>query len=167
LLGRANICFFDEVSPRMGPRSCGGGRHASLSNRLGCVDARRALRRRRGPRKAEELRGDATDIVSGEVRFVYAGEQRVSGGTDTRFCIELAVTRVEKGRATSAPSTQPTGQMIYARCWKPAKRPDGWAGHQGQNLIPKPGQRVRLYVTRDDDGGFDVLEPNGAETVKE
>jgi hypothetical protein len=130
------------------------------------------------PRKTEDLRRDAMDIVVGEVRFVYAGELRVEHGTDTRYCIEVAVAKVEKpsgdatARPTTAPSTQPAarivaGHLIYARCWRPSKRPDGWAGHQGQNLIPKPGQRVRLYLTREPDGGLDVLEPNGIEVVTE
>jgi hypothetical protein len=123
------------------------------------------------PRKAEELRSDATDIVVGEVRFVYAGDAKVEHGTDTRYCIELAVTTVEKSpadkTATAPPTTAPASKLLYARCWTPAKRPAGWAGPQGQNLIPKPGQRIRLYLTREADGGFDVLEPNGVEAVKE
>ena len=122
------------------------------------------------PRKAEELRTDATDIVLGEVRFVYAAEAKVEHGTDTRYCIEFAVTTVEKSPAdkrATAPATAPAPKLIYARCWTPAKRPAGWAGPQGQNVVPKSGQRVRLYLTRGSDGGFDVLEPNGVELDKE
>jgi len=112
------------------------------------------------PRSPQDLKQSATAIVTGEVRKIYTAEHSSrEGGVDRLYALEVLVSSVEKGAKVQS------GRVIYARAWQPAKRPPGTVGDQGQNQIPEPGHRVRLYLTRDKDGGWDLLRPNGVEAL--
>ncbi len=107
------------------------------------------------PLSAEDLESMATDIIQGKVVQVYSVEaKREQGFVDRLYAIEVAVTTVKKGEGITA------GEVIYARTWKSAKRPSGWAGPGGQYEIPKVGAQVTVYL-KGDKGAFDALTPNG------
>ena len=113
------------------------------------------------PISKDDLNRQATHILIGDVRAVYttkkAGER---GFTDRLYCIEVVPTALEKGEGLKE------GRVIYARAWTPAKRPTGWLGGQGQNVIPEAGKRVRMHLAQAKDGGLDLLEPNGLEVTR-
>ena len=112
------------------------------------------------PRSPENLKENATDIVVGQVVRVYAGTREVREGmTDDVYVAEVKVGATAKGE--SAP-----GKVIFVRYWKPKSRPRGWTGPQGQNVLPAAGKSVRLFLVRAEDGGLDVLTPNGVEVVE-
>jgi len=114
------------------------------------------------PLSPEELKASASNIVIGEVRNVYVTERTLRKEfTDRLYVLEVLPKEVVKGKALSS------GRLIYARTWRPSSRPPGWAGPQGQNEIPERGKRVRLYLARDKEGGWDVLTPNGVEQLPE
>ena len=113
------------------------------------------------PQKPEMLKDNATHIVVGKVQGVYSTEvMKKAEFVDRHYVIEVEVTAVEKGEGVQAQ------KVIYVKAWKPAGRPRGWAGPQGQNVIPAAGDTGRLYVTRAEDGTFTLLTPNGWEAVK-
>src|SRR5688572_9556404 len=108
----------------------------------------------------DELKQRATHIVTGEVRAVYSLESGERPDyADRKFCVELTPSAVEKGEGLKE------GRALYVRTWKPAKRPQAWTGSQGQNKIPEPNQRVRLYLKESKDGALDLLDPNGVEFI--
>ena len=112
------------------------------------------------PRSPENLKENATDIVVGQVVRVYAGTREVREGmTDDVYVAEVKVTAAEKGDLAA-------GKVVFARYWKPKSRPRGWAGPQGQNVLPAEGKTVRLFLVRAADGGLDVLTPNGVAVVE-
>jgi hypothetical protein len=114
------------------------------------------------PLSKEDLNKQATHILVGDVRAVYTTEKPGERGfTDRLYCIEVVPTALEKGEGLKE------GRVIYARAWTPAKRPRGWTGGQGQNVIPEAGKRVRVYLAQAKDGGLDLVEPNGLEVTRE
>ena len=53
--------------------------------------------------------------------------------------------------------------------WKPAKRPQGWVGPQGQNSHPEVGDEIIAYCKRkdrDEKDTYHLIEPNGWEKQK-
>jgi hypothetical protein len=109
------------------------------------------------PLSLEELREQSDVIVTGTVVSVESGVRaRDENGefADDVFFIKLKVASVQKGDGVAA------GEAISAETWKPKVRPDGFAGPQGQNFIPKKGDNVRMFC-RVEDGKLMVLEPNG------
>jgi len=113
------------------------------------------------PRSKEDLEKTASDIVVGEVKQVYtAVRENKPGMVDTLYCFEISVTNVEKGDHGKE------GKVLMARAWKPEKRPAGWAGPQGQNVVPEGGKVYRFYLVEGKDGALDALTPNGIEASK-
>lgn len=112
------------------------------------------------PRSDDDLASSATHIVVGEVTQVFSRVEEVGPGAENRiFLLEVKVVEVAKGEGF-----QP-GKVLYARTWQTSKRPMGWAGPQGQNAIPPPGEKVRLFLRQSDDGGLDIVVPNGIAPV--
>jgi hypothetical protein len=114
------------------------------------------------PLSPERLKEEASHIVVGEVRVVYSAERAGERGgfVDRVYCIEVMPSAMEKGEGLKE------GRVIFARTWRPAKRPAGWAGPQGQDVIPEAGKRVRVYLVEGKDGGMDLVGPNGVEVLK-
>lgn len=113
------------------------------------------------PLSTDDLRNDAAVVVVAEVLQVFDRVHRRDGtSTDHRYLVEAKVKTVEKGDGVKP------GALLYARAWQPATRPEGWAGPQGQNVVPGPGDVVRLYLSRGGDGGLSLLSPNGVEPMK-
>ncbi len=96
----------------------------------------------------------ASDIVVATVGKVEKSTISVPGGTDTLFTMQLEVGQVEKGALKA-------GQSITATCQKTAQRPEGMVGPQGQNQIPAEGDKATFYLTRDGEGPYKLLQPNG------
>ncbi|MEI6806709.1 MAG: hypothetical protein WCK49_09430 [Myxococcaceae bacterium] len=62
--------------------------------------------------------------------------------------------------------TDAEAEKIRVKYWKPAKRPNGWTGSQGQNGWMSAGEEVRLFMTKDDETDtYDLLMPNGWEPL--
>ena len=92
------------------------------------------------------------------------------------YVAEVKVQNVEKGEGLKA------GDLVYVRYWRkawspPKDNPDmppptGASGHWN---LPKEGDVLRVYLTRNshdgydknDDGGFNVVGPNGFEKLPE
>ncbi|MEW6279250.1 MAG: hypothetical protein AB1758_11540 [Candidatus Eremiobacterota bacterium] len=100
----------------------------------------------------------ASDVVTGRVLDVSSRIQKVPGGSDRVFQAHVEVAVVEKG------STRP-GDTLEVRFRQTHRRPDGWAGPQGQNEALEEDTRVKLFLLRQDGGHYYMLEPNGWEAL--
>ena len=108
-----------------------------------------------------ELQKTATQIVSGKVHRIYSNVERTAPNMDTIHNVaELHIRRVEKG-SLDAP-------LLYIRFWRKRYVGDGLApaGHYGHRGVPKRGDSVRVFLKKADDGGYDVLSPNGFEVIE-
>jgi hypothetical protein len=89
----------------------------------------------------------ATHVVMGLVTGVYSAETPAALDVrekGTMYLIEIVVERLEKGEGPRV------DELVYVRCEK-----------RNQTTIPRPHQRVRAYMKRDRDGGYDLLAPDG------
>ena len=124
-------------------------------------------------RTQESLVRGATDVIIGELRAVYSLKVDVSNYQITHLVAEIHVQKLEKG------TNFRVGQMAYVRYWHQkwqgeGRPPPGTSGHRG---VPPNGSIVRAYVTNDkelrrrpdkeNDGGFDVILPNGLQLANE
>ena len=124
------------------------------------------------PMKSPEvLARSATHVVTGEVRRVYEADEETEGKWRYRRCVaEVLVDAVEKGEGPAP------GEVLFVRwftrSWSGGRMPPSSTGHHG--WTPEGGERVRVYLARDandgfedgpHDGGHDVLVPNGFEDL--
>jgi hypothetical protein len=100
---------------------------------------------------AGQLKSQATHVVSGTVKRVYASEKEKGV---TRYVIEIAVERCSKGEGPKA------GEVLYVRCWKRNENSKDADSKDGQSRIPSAREPVDVYLKRALDGGFDTLELN-------
>lgn len=105
--------------------------------------------------KPEQLEAAATQVVTGKLVRIYASVEPEGDWEITRSVAEIQVSKVEKGEYA--------GKLAYVRFWHRRYIGKGRAplGANGQREIPKVGSIVRAYVRTGDDGGFDVISPNG------
>ena len=111
------------------------------------------------PRTPEQLQAMATLIVTGTVQRIYETTEQSGGYEHTFGVAEISTLAVEKG--------QETPDLLYARFW--SRRwvgggPPPLTGH-GIRLIPSKGETVRLFLIRAADGGYDVVAPNGFQSI--
>ncbi|HMP06953.1 MAG TPA: hypothetical protein PJ982_11420 [Lacipirellulaceae bacterium] len=109
----------------------------------------------------DALRAAATHVMHGRVLRIYSAVEQTSAEWETTFhLVELAVARQEKGT--------PVGRLAYVRFQtRRYTGPDvAPPGHYGLHNIPRAGADVTAYVTLAEDGGFDVVEPNGLIAAK-
>lgn len=111
------------------------------------------------PQTSEELESQAGHVVLGKVVNITSQVVPVKNGLNRAYKIEVSVDTVEKGDLSS-------GQIVEVHCKKTLRRPNGWAGPQGQNSIPKKDESVRIYLRRTQEGRLEILEPNGWEPLK-
>jgi hypothetical protein len=122
----------------------GGAAHAEIPNRT--------------PAQLREL---ASHIFTGKVLKIYSTVDSSSPKSEMIYSIaELQVAEVEKG--------EHKGRLAYVRFWKRRHLGDGppQPGHYGHRGIPKVGAEARVYVMTEEDGGYDVLSPNGFAAVQ-
>lgn len=107
-----------------------------------------------------EMQKQAGHIVTGKVANVYSTERaRDASYVDTLYALEVVVSGIEKGEGIAVE------QVIFVKAWQMKKRPRGWAGPSGQDVIPKRGQTVKLFLTGKE-GNYDALSPNGIAVVQ-
>jgi hypothetical protein len=98
----------------------------------------------------------ATHVFSGKVKRVYSSVEKESADWEVTYSVaEIQVKRVEKGEYKLP--------LAYLRFWHKrhigkGQSPVGAFGHRG---IPKAGTTTRVFVVMAEDGGFDVVPPNG------
>lgn len=110
------------------------------------------------PLSDDDRQEEADHILVGQVHNVSAKEVDVEDGTNLVYTLNFRVDGREKG------SLRP-GLTLSITCKQTGKRPRGWAGPQGQNEIPREGQKVRVFVRETPEGTFKLLEPNGWEAL--
>jgi hypothetical protein len=131
-----------------------------------------AARAERAPLGPDQLKAEATHVVTGTVKAIYAKDAESDlygkGTVETRYLLEIEVAGVEKGAGLEK------GDIVYARCWRLKKRgATGLVpGPSGHFEIPAEGARVRVYLakgkyspTGQTDNGWAVVYPNGVETL--
>lgn len=112
------------------------------------------------PRSTENLAETADVVAVGRVAEVTSKSEAVGpGSSNLNYVITVDVLAVQKGEAI-----KPDAQARFT-ARKTEKRPMGWAGPQGQNVVPAAGDVVRLYA-RIGEGTMALLEPNGVEVLK-
>ncbi len=110
----------------------------------------------------EQLRKNATHIVTGKVTAIYARERLEKNFRDTDGVVEVAVAGIEKGDGVEP------GDAVYARFqtrrWVGKGPPTQTFG--SGHAVPKQDAEVRVYLRRKA-GGYDALLPNGFEPLAE
>jgi hypothetical protein len=137
------------------------------------VFATSMARAERVPLSPEELKVEATHIVTGVVKAVYSREVETTsygkGTLETHYLVEIEVRGVEKGSGVGK------GDLVYARCWRLKKYGASGEvpGPSGHFDIPKEGDQVRAFLakgkygpTGQADNGSTVVFPNGIEKLK-
>ncbi len=103
------------------------------------------------PQSDEDLQAHAQRVVVVQVLEVTHKDVAVRDGTDRVFTAKVKPAGSDGGEG--APFA-----VTFRQTWK---RPQGWTGPAGQNSVLEAGTRVRLFLERGDDGGWQLLEPNG------
>jgi len=116
------------------------------------------------------LRRTATHVIVGTVLRIYAYPQTTKDRKIMDYVAEIRIKDIEKGEGLK------NGDLVYARYWS-----SGWlqgatpvpsdSGHRG---IPREGETLRVYLARNacdgygrnQDGGFNVIGPDGFERLK-
>lgn len=110
-----------------------------------------------------ELQELADEIVVGKVQTVYSAPQTPDGDyQEILHLIEMRVEKREKGDKSK------TDKLVYVRTWSKKFVGKGFPapGHYGISDLPKPGTKLRAYVSQAEDGGADALQPNGLNPIK-
>jgi hypothetical protein len=107
----------------------------------------------------EKLAAMATDIFAGKLTRIYSVVETTAEWETTYSVAEVQIGAVEKGTCVA--------KLVYLRFWRRKYRgkreaPDGSYGHRN---IPEVGSQVRAYVREMEDGGYDVILPNGISQV--
>src|SRR5205823_2349481 len=107
-----------------------------------------AARAERVPLSPEQKKAEATHIVTGTVKGIYAKDVTTDlygiGTVETRYLLEIEVLGVEKGAGVVK------GDIVYARCWR-LKRHGATGpvpGPSGHFDIPAEGAAVRAYLAK-------------------
>ncbi len=115
------------------------------------------------------LERKSTHVVEGKVLDI---SQRVSRKGDIKTIRYLA--KIKVGKVVKGKGVKP-GDVFPARYWQTVWLGEGVAPPDAANRYfdaPKVGATIRVYVGRDhggvwpDDGGYNVLFPNGFKTVR-
>ncbi len=116
-----------------------------------------------------DLQRKATHIVEGKVLTISQRTSRKGDTKTIRYVAKIKVGEVVKGTGVKP------GDIFPARYWQTVWLGKGQAPPDAANRYFDPAQvgaKVRVYVGRDhggvwpDDGGFNVLFPNGFKTLR-
>jgi hypothetical protein len=104
---------------------------------------------------ADQLDAMATKVIDGKLARIYTTLEKESDWEFTRSVAEIQVSKIEKGKFE--------GKLAYVRFWHKRFIGKGKSplGAFGQREVPAIGSEVRAYVRAGDDGGLDVISPNG------
>jgi hypothetical protein len=113
----------------------------------------------RTPAQLEQL---ASHVITGKVLKIYSTVHRSSTKWEFTYSVaEIQVEDIEKGAHE--------GRLAYVRFWHKRYMGDGppEPSHYGHRGVPKIGSHTRVYLmTEEEDGGYDVLSPNGFAAVE-
>jgi hypothetical protein len=127
------------------------------------------------PLSKETLLKSSTHIVVAKVREISKTQEvpirlnATYAGTNYIYTVTVEVLKVEKNPSSQSSRNSASlspGKVIQVHYWQAGKRPTGWAGPGGQRPGLQPKTKVRLYLAQDAQGKFNLLEPNGSESVK-
>jgi len=108
------------------------------------------------------MREIASHVFVGKVAKVYSSSDGPTAeGNEIRSIAEIRVTKVEKGKHEA-----PLVYVRFANRGRAGNAPVP-SGSSGQRGVPKVGATSRVFVITGDDGGFDVLPPNGFASITE
>jgi hypothetical protein len=112
-----------------------------------------------------EAKNAAAFVVVGEVKNVYSREKTFAkDGVLTSYVLELLVEKVEKGKG--GPSENKVLFVRYFHVSKPPSKPI--PGANGFKYDIKPEDRVRVWLMRNEDGGYSVIyNAEGIEIAKD
>jgi hypothetical protein len=107
----------------------------------------------------EKLAAMATHIFAGKLVKIYSVVETSAEWETTYSVAEVQIGTVEKGTCVA--------KLVYLRFWRRKYRGKGEApdGSYGYRNIPEVGSQVRAYVREMEDGGYDVVLPNGISQV--
>lgn len=108
------------------------------------------------PLSPPEREKQAVIIATGTVVSQTEKIETVDKGTNTVYTVQFAPDRTLKGKAPS---------NLTFTYWRTGKRPQGWAGPQGQNSALSKGQKATVFL-QGDEKGYRLLEPNGWDAVR-
>jgi hypothetical protein len=111
--------------------------------------------------RPEKLQEIATHIFTGKVLKIYSTVERSSPKWEFTYSVaEVQVTNVEKG--------EHEGRLAYVRFWHKRYMGEGppEPSHYGHRRVPNVGTKTRVYVITEEDGGYDVLPPNGFAAIE-
>jgi hypothetical protein len=105
--------------------------------------------------KPDQLDTMAAKVIDGKLVGIYTTLEKEGDWEFTRSVAERRVSHVEKGKFE--------GKLAYVRFWHKRFVGKGKSplGAFGQRKIPAVGSEVRAYVRDGEDGGLDVISPNG------
>jgi hypothetical protein len=105
--------------------------------------------------KVDQLDSMAAKVIDGKLARIYTTLEKEGDWEFTRSVAEIQVSKVEKGKFE--------GKLAYVRFWHKRFIGKGKSplGAFGQREIPAVGSEVRAYVRDGEDGGLDVISPNG------
>jgi hypothetical protein len=107
----------------------------------------------------EKLELMATHIFSGKIARIYSSVELSADWETTYSVAELQLSKVEKGKYLA--------KLLYVRFWRrrwkgKGEAPDGAYGHRA---VPALDSTVRVFAREGEDGGYDVVSPNGFELI--
>jgi hypothetical protein len=109
--------------------------------------------------RPDKLQAAASHIFNGKLARIYSTIAQSTDWETTYSVAEIQLARVEKGVYA--------GQLVYVRFWRKRFRGKGEApdGAYGHRQVPGVGSEVRAFVTTGEDGGYDVILPNGISLI--
>lgn len=112
------------------------------------------------PMEPAKLEAYATHVLEGKLGRVYTSVEKSKEWETTHSVGEVQVSTVNKGEVP--------GKLAYVRFWHrkyigQGEGPDGAYGHRD---IPAVGSDIRVFARQADDGGLDVVLPNGLVAVE-
>ena len=110
-----------------------------------------------------QLLETATHVMTGKVKAIFSRVEVNEDYEYRHYVAEVAVEGIEKGKGLKKT------QLVYVRYLMMGYVGDGFPppGSSGHRGLPAVGETRRIYLKLNgDDGGYDVVFPNGFETIQ-
>lgn len=107
----------------------------------------------------DKLEAMSTRVIDGKLARIYTSTDKSGDWEITHSVAEIQVSKVEKGKLN--------GKVAYVRFAHRRFIGKGRSpvGAFGQREVPEVGSTVRAYVREGEDGGLDLIPPNGLKPV--